>query len=303
MSLINQVLRDLDGRRASTLERAGIGAQVRALPPERRFPWLRVLPVAAGLALGAGGLWALLESQPSRHAEPAGNAVPALVVAMPVDTAPPAADAASVDALRLDLSLRSPPATLPNTPVAPAGPVEKPAAPPMHAAPVIAAPAAAIDKQPRGAPADTAEGEYRKAMAAYRQGRLDEALEGFRSALRLDARHASARQASLSLLVAQQRWPEAQAVAEAGLAADATRSGWAMILARLQLEQGQLAEAERTMARHSAQGARGADYDAFHGLLLEKLGRDDEARAAFQRAKESGKLSPPMAAAVEQRLR
>lgn len=303
MSLINQVLRDLDGRQASALERDGIGVQVRALPPRRRFPWMRALPVAVGLSLGVAGLWVLLDSQPGRHAEQDAP-VPALVVAMPADTVtmPSGAETASIGALRLDLDLGSPPKAPPlaaRATVSPALPATAEPAPPPARLPI----AAAIDKQPRVAAIGSAEDEYRKAMAAHRQGRVDEALEGLRNALRLDARHAAARQALLSLLVTQQRWPEAQAVAEAGLAVDATRSGWAMILARLQLEQGQLAEAEQTMARHEAPGVLSADYDAFHGLLLEKLGRGEEARAAFLRAQESGKLSPPMAAAVEQRLR
>ncbi len=139
-------------------------------------------------------------------------------------------------------------------------------------------------------------------MAAYRQGRPNEALEGFQSALRLDARHVPARQALLSQLMEQRRWQEAQAVAAEGLTLVAAQPGWAMILARLQVEQGQVAEAEQTMATHARYGERRADYLAFHGLLLEKLQRPEEARAVFLKAREIGSLPPDLAAAVEQRL-
>jgi MSHA biogenesis protein MshN len=110
-----------------------------------------------------------------------------------------------------------------------------------------------------------------------------------------------------------------------------------MAQARLQVEQGQLAEAEATMARHGQYAERNADYQAFHALLLQKLQRPKdaaerfraavalrpgegrwwyglgsaletdqrpgEAREAFQKARDAGNLSAELAALVEQRLR
>lgn len=299
MSLINQMLCDLDERQASALERGGLAAQVRALPREKRVPWGPALVVLAGMSLGAVGLWAWFESQAWRHAAPASMpvvtmpALPALVVPMP--TEPPAAEPAkpiAAESLQMDFKLTQVPSR------AEPAPASAPAT-------VIASapPAAQIDMRPLVQPTDTVDGEYRKAMAAYRQGRPNEAADGFRVALRLDGRHVSARQALLSLLLEQRRLPEAQMVAAEGLALVPAQPGWAMILARLQVEQGQAVEAEKTMAAYSAHGERSADYLAFHGLLLEKLRRPEEARVAFRRASELGTLPPDVAAAIEQRLR
>lgn len=303
MSLINQMLRDLDERQASALERNGLATQVRALPREKGFPWASVLPIAVGASIAAAGIWLAHDanspapaSAPSAPPMPiapppaAAMAMPVLVVPMPNE--PPEAAAEPVaDMLHLDYKISQPPR-----------PAAAPVAP-VTAAPAPPTPPVQIDKRPLAPHANTAEGEYRKALAAHRQGRPGEAAEGFQSALRLDARHVSARQALLSLLLEQQRWPEAQAVAAEGLAQVPAQPGWAMILARLQVEQGQVAEAEQTMAAHASHGERSPDYQAFHGLLLEKLQRPQEARTAFLRARELGNLPPELAAAVEQRLR
>lgn len=284
MSLINQMLRDLDERQASSLERGGLATQVRALPRAKAFPWASVLPVAIGTMVGATGIWLALRNPvpPAAAAMP----MPTLVVPLPAEPAPVAA----AEHLRMDYRISHP---------------VPPVTAPMQVSAPQPAPAAApqIDKQPRLQAAETADGEYRKALAAHRQGRPGEAIDGLDSALRIDPRHASARQALLSLLLEQHRWPEAQAVAVEGLALNPANTGWAMILARLQVEQGRLVEAEQTMASHAGYGERNADYLAFHGLLLEKLQRPQEARAAFVKASEIGSLPPEMAAAVEQRLR
>ncbi|MBI4997208.1 MAG: tetratricopeptide repeat protein [Rhodocyclales bacterium] len=306
MSLINQMLRDLDEREASALERNGLAAQVRALPREKGFPWASVLPIAVGAGIAAAGIWLAHDASSPAPASapsappmpiapsPAAMAMPVLVVPMPTEPPEAVAEPAAqpvADALHLDYRISQPPRA-----------AEAPVAP-VAAAPVPPAPSVQIDKRPLAPHANTAEAEYRKALAAHRQGRPGEAAEGFQGALRLDARHVSARQALLSLLLEQQRWPEAQAVAAEGLALLPAQPGWAMILARLQVEQGQLAAAEQTMATHAPHGERNPDYQAFHGLLLEKLQRPQEARAAFLRARDLGNLPPELAAAVEERLR
>jgi MSHA biogenesis protein MshN len=310
VSLVNQMLRDLDERQASALERKGMATQVRALPKEKRFPWASVLPIVVGVAVAAVGTWLAFDTNRQAAPKPIPESpvasivpsvtalpMPTLVVPMPVEpeAVAPVVATAAPDSLQMDFKLSQVPQRV--EPVAPEASASTPA-------PVSApAPLARIDKRPLVPVGSSADSEYRKALAAYRQGRPNEAAEGFQSALRLDARHVSARQALLSLLLEQRRWQEAQVVATDGLAQVGAQPGWAMILARLQLEQGQVAEAERTMATYAAQGERSADYLAFHGLLLEKLQRPQEARAAFTKAQELGSLPPELAAAIEQRLR
>lgn len=305
MSLINQMLRDLDQREASTLERGGLAPQVRALPREKHFPWAAVLPLIVGTAIAAGGIWWAHEASmpvPQNPPAPAAPAPAPAVLSMPTLIVPMPAE--PVEAVA---------APTPNavTPVALAKVTEAPAPQPAEVQPtplakpaaVVASTPAQIDKKPLVPPAENADGEYRKALAAYRQGRPAEAADGLQAALRLEPRHVAARQALLSVLLEQRRLPEAQATATEGLALLPAQPGWAMILARLQVEQGQLADAERTMAAYEPYGERSADYLAFHGLLLEKLQRPQEARAVFQKARELGNLTPELAAAIDQRLR
>lgn len=382
MSLINEVLRNLDERNASAAERAGLAPQVRALPRARRIPWLLLTAVVAGAAAGAGGLWLMLGRPPAgaalpAHPEPAMIAaapppaeppvaavLPPLTVQLPVDSTPVAPAAPAVPQavaageengeLRLDFSIRPPPARIAARP--PAGPSTVsaagsvtapeprsigtpvlPGAVPAAAATREAAAAPAIDKKIPNRPGDAADIEYRKAMVAVRQGTIADAVVGLEAALRLDPRHVAARQALLSVWVEQGRWREAQALAIAGLTLDPGQTGWAMAAARLQLEQGQPADAEATMSRHQAYARQSADYQAFHGLLLQKLQRPRdaiaryqaalalrpgegrwwyglataliqdqqavEARAAFEKALAAGNLPPELTAAVEQRLR
>jgi MSHA biogenesis protein MshN len=196
----------------------------------------------------------------------------------------------------------------------------------------------AIDKRPRtSAASDAADTEYRKGLSAVRRGALAEAIERLQAALRLDSHHISARQALLSLLVEQQQWGEAQSLLDEGLAIDPAQTGWAMALARLQLENGKLADAVGTLAQHAKYADQNADYMAFHALLLQKQKRSreaaeryraalalkptearwwyglgvvletdqktQEAREAFLKAREIGNLPPELAGAVEQKLR
>lgn len=307
MSLINQMLRDLDEREASTLERGGLAPQVRALPREKHFPWAAVLPLIVGTAIAAGGIWWAHEaSLPAPQNPPAPVAAPPAVLAMPTLIVPMPAEpleAATVSAPAANEVAAPPPPPAKVAEAPTPQPAEVQPAPVAKPAPVAVATPAQIDKKPLLPPAETAEGDYRKALAAYRQGRPTEAVEGLQAALRMEPRHVAARQALLSVLLEQRRLPEAQATATEGLALLPAQPGWAMILARLQVEQGQLADAERTMAAYESYGERNADYLAFHGLLLEKLQRPQEARAVFQKARDLGNLTPELAAAIDQRLR
>ena len=110
-----------------------------------------------------------------------------------------------------------------------------------------------------------------------------------------------------------------------------------MALARLQLENGKLADAVDTLARHARHAEQNPDYQAFQALLFQKQKRSreaaeryrsalalrptesrwwyglglaletdqkpQEAREAFLKAKETGNLPAELTAAVEQRLR
>ena len=369
MSLINKMLRDLDARHAPNVDRSALPGTLHALPAApAAAPWAKVAGGTVLVAAALGAYWMTLRSgpavQPLQVAVVPGLPKPVVVEAPPpaltAIVPPPAAvaepekpalpPAAAVVAVAAPAKANAPakaatakPRAEPAAAVRPesklSGAQERMPAviPPPPAALVDAGPSA-IDKRPRTAPAnEAAETEYRKAMAAVRRGATSEAVDGLRTALNLEKKHVSARQALLSVLVEQRQWTEAQALIEEGLALDPAQAGWAMALARLQLEHGKLAEAVETLARHAPYAEQHADYLAFHGLLLQRQKRHGdaaqryraalalrptesrwwyglglaleseqkapEARAAFLRAKETGNLPQELSAVIEQRLR
>ncbi|HEX8987415.1 MAG TPA: tetratricopeptide repeat protein [Rhodocyclaceae bacterium] len=378
MSLINQMLRDLDARRAPAADRAQLQDIVHAAPKAAGTGGSR-----AGLLLGigalaavAGGAWYWLTpasvpqatpapaaQQPQAPAQPAAVQAPATlapaatVAAMPAtapaavksaepatqEPAKPAAREAAKPAARPAAAPVAKPAPVPHAPEAApvakaAPPASKPVALAAAARPASPAEEPSIEKRPRTPLAnEAAENEYNKAVAALRRGATVEAVAELRAALRLDMLHVSARQALLSLLLSQQQFGDAQAVAEEGLALDPSQTGWAIVLARLQMENGKTAEATETLASHARYADRNADYQAFHALLLQKqkryheaadryvaavtlrpgegrwwygLGvaldadqRPQEAHEAFVKARDSGNLPPELAASLKHYLR
>lgn len=380
MSIINQMLRDLDARQASSQERAGLPSGLRTLPPEprrRAKPWGLL---AIGLIVGAAavGFFARQSAPPpastaEKTAAPLPAPAPATSPAAPAETPAVAVPAPSSPAVSATspLATAPPPQAMPaptanarpatvENPIAPVpAPAAKPIAPPSPApttgeqtrpaAPATeqveakpAAPAALgetrIDKQPKSAPTrELAEAEFRKGIQAASQGDHAVALPALRRALELEPLHAKARQALLAVLANGRQWEEVKQVAQAGLALDPTRSGWATLLARLQYEEGDVETALKTLEKHDAHAANDADFHALYafllqkhqrqaeavqhyqaalrlrpnearwwyglGLALEAAGRGDEAKAAFARARETGNLPGEMKASVEEKLR
>ncbi len=393
MSLINQMLQDLDARRADTAGTTPHGAQIRAVPERRRnvqLAWWLVLVLAVVLA----GLlaWLLLRPAPtvvapkqeapprlplkfdtdmavdaSRASPPtAGAGTQAMAAptsppntgatvqapeaasqpdpvqpAAPERTAVPAAAAASNQnstpkraANVHSTELRLPPA-LPDTVKASA--VAKPPAAAQPAKSSNALPAMTSNKQYKElTPQQQAENEYRKAILLLQQGKAAEASDDLEAALKLDPQHIGARQALIGVLLDNKRADDAIRITREGLGLDLRQPGLAMILARLQLEKGELHPAIDTLQRTLPYAADHADYQAFLAALLQ---RDDkhkqaiehylqalqkapqngvwwmglgislqadqrlvEAREAFTRAKATSTLSPELLAFIDARL-
>lgn len=371
MSVINQMLRDLDAREASEQERTGLPSRLRTLPPAalgRRQNWrILVLGMAIGaLAAGAFVGWYLGQLSPPVVAVPSAPTIaaapahtlpppaavddgamklstliarpePAKLSAAPAAAVTPAAKAASVPVSE------KPPAAEPAKPLA-AEPKPKPKVAPSPPASVPAqaiiesAPEPQIDKRNKGGQAhEMAETEYRKGMQAMRRNDPAAALPQFQRALELEPTLVKARQALLSVLVSGRHWAEARQAAENGLALDPAQSAWAVILARLQLEQGDANAAVATLERHAAHARSDADYQGLFayllqkqqrpteaaerfkaalslrpgegrwwfglGVALESAGSGSEAKEAYAKAREIGNLPADMAAIVEQKLR
>lgn len=363
MSLINDMLRDLDSRNAASSERNGLAHNIRALPPQRErrlHPLLLVL-----LAASAGGavVWLLQKPAASPPAAPLAvepvirvtAAAPTTeITSSPAAEAPPALAVPVLQAppLRLDTQLEQVPSPAARTaptvaaapPTAAPAPASKPL-PPASAAtratePVNLNPAAPkISKQPAlgDSPAEQAEADYRRGIAAIRRGDNSEAGEALKSALRLWPTHSGARQALLGQLTEQQRWQDAETLALDGVGLLPQRSDWALLAARLMYERGEAEQALETLNQHAGAARQNADYQIMHALLLQRAGRhaeavscyrtalalrpgegrwwfglgraldadrrEAEARQAYEKARESGNLSPELQQSVERRLR
>lgn len=197
---------------------------------------------------------------------------------------------------------------------------------------------AALDKQIRPlTPQQRAENDYRRATGLAEQGRVADAVTLLEQVLQDDSTHAGARQTLIALLLKSKRQDEAARRAKEGLDIDVKQAGFAMILARLQVEKGDQQVAIATLQRTLPYVLDRPDYRAFLAALLQReerhkeaieqyllavrlapqngvwwmgLGismqadhRPEEAREAFSRARETSALSPELQAFVEQKLK
>ena len=395
MSLINQVLLELEKRRASGSERATVPDHVRALPESsegHRALWL-VAAGAAVVALAAVAWLALAGFDFPRHAAapaPAaaetGTVIERVVAASAVavtDVTPQEAAAESdMDRSRLaarmsfelsrapaagqievaQVAADRPPGLIPAASVlarsedaregstvsaresAPNPAAAAPRAERQRSKPTMASvteqpdPKQGIEKQVRQpTPRELSDNEYRKAAVFLHQGRLAEAQEGFRAALKLYPGHHGARQALVALLVEGKQRAEAEAVLQEGIKLAPEQIGFAMTLARLQLDRGDSAGAIATLQGSLAYAQESPDYIAFFAAMLQRQGRHEEAIAqflvalrakpgagvwwlglamslqavnrapeaqdAYRRAKNSNSLNPELTAFADQRLR
>ena len=185
-------------------------------------------------------------------------------------------------------------------------------------------------------PQQHAENEYREAGVLIQAGKQAEAIAMLQQALKLDAKHAGARQSLIALLLQNKRSDEALKAAQDGLTIDPAQPGLIMILARVQLEQGDQHGALASMEHGLPYAGSNADYHAFMAALLIRDKRNKEAieqytlaltanpqngvwwmglgmalqsenhlpeaREAFIRAKRSNTLTPELQGFVEQKL-
>ncbi len=207
-------------------------------------------------------------------------------------------------------------------------------------APVAVAQSApvAIDKQMREvAPPERAEIAFRKGVAQIQEGRANAAELDFREALKQDPSHTGALQAMLGLLLDSGRNNEAEQLLHKALEINPRQPRHAMVLARLEVERGEVAGAINTMVGVLPYVQSDPDFHAFLAALLQREGRHREAvdyyrvalrgvpgngvwmmglgislraanqsaesRDAFQHALESRQLTPELQEFVERQLR
>ncbi len=343
MSLINQVLNQLEARGEHT---APEQTQIRPVPEQAKRDWTMPLLILLLLALLLGvAAWLLLRQAASSSA--VAVAAPATPAAVAVEPAAVMAEqtAAPVSQLSYELSVPPLPDALREAPPAdemqaepqrplvaaiePEAPAEEPVRP---AAPVVrsAPPVKQVSPQQR------ADAAYRKGLQAQYQRLLPEALAAYEAALRDDPAHEGARLALANLLQDNGQLDASEKVLRQGMSLKPLPHSFIIALARLQLAQGGLAQAQHTLHSHLQQAANDADYQAFYAALLQRseqhgeavehyraalklaprngmwhvglaislqaLARKDEARQAYEQALATRTLSPEQNAFVQQRL-
>ncbi len=416
MSLINQVLKDLEQRHAGGVH--GVARGIRPLPEgaPRRGLWI-VLSLVAAVSAAGTAWWYLSpalarniqlgELPPTRVASPAASTPAPLVAVPPLSVAAPAQETKTAPVV-LDegMSARTQARAAPEisglpraAPVAQGFPEAKIAArapvpfrtrqrarvsdeastasetslefgqenrkaealASRKTDPKVSGPGAAIDVDSASAAAnenpgpstqasvaniekqvrppterERAEAEFRGGMAALGAGDSVQAENKLRAALEIDPMVDKARQALLGLYIERGRRQDAEQLLEERVRLDHRPAGFALALARLQLERGANNEALTTLQQSLPNGEASADYQAMLANAFGRLGRhkeaaerfgvaarlaarnpvwlmgmgvelradnrSSEARVAFQRARELGGLSPQLASFVDQQL-
>jgi len=315
VSVINRMLQDLDRRQALEAGDAKVLKVSAPKPSSREWFW-RALVVLLTAALAWMG-WVAVQLLPRKplatelayHAaseararseaksEPTPIAQSTAPAPVPAAAAPEAAAAAvappttpvtpaspSNESLRLATELKAPVA-------------EREPAPPPQAAPATRQPKekqakTGVDKRPatRSSPADA---HFRRATLLLKDARVGEAEDQFQAALQADPRHGGARQAYVSLLLEQQRISTARGLLQDTLAADPAQAWFALALARIHAMGRDYAGALAVLDRAASVG-QGAEFQAYRGTMLQRLGRHEEALEAFQGAVRDG-AAPPTA--------
>jgi len=291
MSLINKMLQDLDAR--GSQGGAGLQSEIKpVLVAERGLPRRQIAIAAAivtcGVAVGLA-LWvrrpvpavapvAVLVPAPAAVVTPAPVVAPAPVATAPAaSVAPPvaASDPSEVKAPQAVL-LAEAEAAMPVRAQrrAPAAPIKRNAVPTPAAAPIAVVPSGR-----QMTPAQQADSQYRQALAALDDGRISSAVGHLEQALQRNSRHEGARQTLVGLLIEAGRQDEAVRQLEQGLAADAGQPALAMLLARIQIEQGGSGVATLLRTLPSAQS--NGDFRAFLAGALQRDGRHREAAEQY----------------------
>ena len=387
MSLINQVLQDLEKRHAADPELTSLPPQVRAVRAGSPAAML-VLAIALILVLAAVGAFVYLSGlwPPAATTKPTAKplpfnkqisakapATPATAAPVPIEPAVQAVLLAPASRLSEELSFNPDPgaplvraakpksvarAEKPRTakPAATSPPPE-PAAVTAHvtADPPVTAGApdsttatsaqlppaespSGIDKQMREMTVQQrAETAFRSGVAQLQDGRVSAAERSFREALKEDSLHVGARQALLGLLLDGGRKDEAEQLLRHALELNPRQPRHAMVLARLEVDRGELGGAINTLVGALPYVRSDPEYYAFLAALLQRDGRHRDAvdyfgtalqsspgnavwlmgagislraneqfadaREAFKRAADSKQLNAELQAFVERQLR
>jgi MSHA biogenesis protein MshN len=310
MSVINQMLRDLDRRHAiAGAEGDAPPKHVRTVSssPERTggHEWFwRIVGALILVALAWTGwvAWQLRPREPvvtdlafkaAAEKKSTRKIAAAPVAPKPAPTAklpaPPAAEAKAPEGLKLADAIRSPipePAAPPPAPAAKPEPVKPaPVAEAKKPAPTVIPPQGRVERRDRiSTPRELAERDFRRAVQLLKQGRASEAEDAFGQALAQDAAHRGARQALVAMEIERGRLDSARRLLQEGLAIDPAQPDFALTLARILVERGDLNAALAALDRSASVAGGNSDFHLLRGTVLQRLARHREAVDAYRAA-------------------
>ncbi len=328
MSLINNMLKDLDQRQApapgAVPSLSGTSVQVTTPPPKRRSPVL--IPTLLVVLVAAAYLgWNQFRKSPVQLAAApvatvaaAPNANPASTMAPTAASTPmpkPAVRVIATTPAPVRAAANSKTSMIPETkPVASNKEVLAKAEPPVTAQPNPAArvaeapaPAAvkpAAEKQVSNAspaplsgikvtsPQQRSDNLYRQAIALLQQSRTADAQQALRQAVAEYEGNQSARQLLAASLIDAGRHSEATALLQQGLLLTPGHSGFSMLLARLQVADGNTTQALSTLEGGLADAGDSGEYHAFFATLLQGQGKHAEAITHYITALRSNPSAP-----------
>jgi MSHA biogenesis protein MshN len=315
MSLINQMLKDLEQRNASAERLNPLTGEVRSVQVESRgTSSVQLALIAAVLVLGAAGAWwkfaprsstgpvttmiPPVAKTPVPAPVPAPSRQPGAEPPAPVTVEPlPSSDPIAASRLPgLEKQLLTAPADRPSEKKASVA--TEPSAS-IAAAPVeMPQPAVAEKKsretrvvRPLQATAGTSlksvsvsqqsENLYKQAVSMLQQGRVAEARGALEQSLQENPSNHNARQLLVGLLVESKRAGEALSLLLDGVRIAPEQTGFVMALARLQVEAGDQKTALHTLEQGAKYASDDADFNGFYAALLQRDERHEEAVAHY----------------------
>ncbi len=371
MSLINQMLKDLEQRNAPTGEARPLGGKVRSAQEVRSVGLLsKVLLVLALIAaVVAATVWWKLHR--TKTVSMTVSAVPVKPVTTVTASPPPVSQQTEQKelppAVLVEPSVTETPPPLQRAPMPESRPRKSTAAATAEPAPVKASEPHPVvnpvelttstkpEVEPRErhvskpipaspsvslkvvTPQQKSDNLYKQAVGLLQQGRVAEANEALTQALSENPSNHGARQLLAGLMLEGKRFTEALSLLQEGVQIAPEQTGFVMALARLQVEFGERNSALQTLEQGVKYATDNAEYHGFYAALLQRDNRHEEAvsnylaalrgdpantswligagislqaldkpadaREAFERARQSGQLSPELLTFVEQRLK
>lgn len=131
-----------------------------------------------------------------------------------------------------------------------------------------------------------AQQQYQEGLQKLQQGKRRQAEERFQRALELDKEHVAAREAWVGMMLQSGRVVEAGQLLASGLDALPGQSQFSLLLARIHMQQGELASAAEVLETSARARSQSGDYWAMLGGIYQRMQRYNASSEAYRKALE-----------------